>query len=245
MATKIKQTKSEEKQTAAETWRKPLQVPPRANAMRSFYRGAEEDGETAESASNIVPEKQPKATVTEIEKPDKVETESAPQPSPKKQGREAVTAKPRNEQLPSDGQSDGAFGSSAAGVATTKPTDAAKELRKQELTEKLGIEIEDLFDVQELLRGKSFDIYQTLLQSADEAGRCKITQPELMKRTGIKNRRTFYKHEEWLIRLKLLEKRHLPGDHKGVVYRVSEISDVLPLSNELLAKFKRRLENVE
>ena len=128
-------------------------------------------------------------------------------------------------------------------VATT--TNAKNDFTKRELSEKLGIEIEDLFDVHELLRGKSFDIYQALMKSKDEAGRCKITQPELMKRTGIKNRRTFYKHEEWLIKLKLLEKRHLPGDHKGVVYRVSEISDVLPISNELLAKFKRRLENVE
>ncbi len=245
MANKLKQTKSEEKQTAAETWRKPLQVPPRANAMRSFYRGTEEE-ETAGSASKIVPEKQPKAAVTKIEKPDKVETVTAPQPSPKKQSREAVTAKPQYEQSPPNEKSAAASDSSAATTATTAKTiDAANELTKRELSENLGIEIEDLFDVHELLRGKSFDIYQTLMKSKDEARRCKITQPELMKRTGIKNRRTFYKHEEWLIKLKLLEKRHLPGDHKGVVYRVSEISDVLPLSNELLTKFKRRLENVE
>lgn len=243
MATKPKHPKLEEKQTT-ETWRKPLQVPPRANAMRSFYKGAQED-ETAESANQqLVQEKLPEAPETKNEKYNKIEPKSDPQPTPKKQGREAVTAKPRNEPSPPDEKSKEAFDSSAA-MTAAKTTDAANELTKQALSEKLGIEIEDLFDVHELLRGKSFDIYQTLMQSGDEAGRCKITQPELMKRTGIKNRRTFYKHEEWLIKLKLLEKRHLPGDHKGVVYRVSEISDVLPLSNELLTKFKRRLENEE
>lgn len=243
MADKIKRTKSEEKQTA-ETWRKPLQVPPRADAMRSFYRGAEQD-ETAANASKIVRKKQTEATDAKNEKPNKIETVFAPQPTSKKQSRKAITAEPQNERLLPDEQSQKAFDSSAAATATAETTDAANELTKRELSEKLGIEIEDLFDVHELLRGKSFDIYQKLRQSADEAGRCKITQPELMKRTGIKNRRTFYKHEEWLIKLKLLEKRHLPGDHKGVVYRVLEISDVLPLSNELLAKFKGTLENVE
>jgi len=66
-----------------------------------------------------------------------------------------------------------------------------------------------------------------------------------MRRTGIKNRRTFYKHEEWLINLRLLEKRHLPGDHKGVVYRIFEMSDVLPIANEMLQKFNNRLRNIE
>ncbi len=244
MATKPKYTKSEEKQTV-ETWRKPLQVPPRADAMRSFYKGAKEEDETDESANKVVQEKQPEAAETKNEKYNKIETKSVAQPVPNKKGREAVAVKPRNEQPPPNEKSEEAFDSSLAGATATKSTDIANNLTKQEISEKLGIEIEDLFDVHELLRGKSFDIYQTLMQSADEAGRCKITQPELMKRTGIKNRRTFYKHEEWLIKLKLLEKRHLPGDHKGVVYRVLEISDVLPLSNELLAKFKRRLENIE
>lgn len=240
MAVKSKQANSEEKQTA-ETWRKPLKVPPRANAMSSFYRGAEQqENETAESADKIVRENQPEAANAKNEKPNKFETEFNLQPTPKKQGSKT---KLRNEQSPPDEKSKDAFNSST--TAAAKATNEANELTKQELFEKLGIEIEDLFDIHELLRGKSFDIYQALMQSADETGRCKITQPELMKRTGIKNRRTFYKHEEWLIKLKLLEKRHLPGDHKGVVYRVSEISSVLPLSNELLAKFKRGLENVE
>jgi len=121
----------------------------------------------------------------------------------------------------------------------------AGKLTEESLSERLGFEIDELFDVHELLRGKSFDIYQSLIESCDESGRCKITQPELMRRTGIKNRRTFYKHEEWLINLRLLEKRHLSGDHKGVVYRVFEMSDVLPIANEMLQKFNNRLRNIE
>ena len=78
------------------------------------------------------------------------------------------------------------------------------------MTEFLGFEIEDLFDINELLRGKSLEMYKILYQGRDEKGRFKITQPELMKRTGIKNRRTFYKHEQWLIELNKLEKIHLP-----------------------------------
>ncbi len=41
MATKNKQNAENDKATG-ETWRKPLQVPPRTNAMRSFYQGDEE-----------------------------------------------------------------------------------------------------------------------------------------------------------------------------------------------------------
>ncbi len=117
--------------------------------------------------------------------------------------------------------------------------------RADELTDFLGFEIEDLFDVNELLRGKSLEMYQILYQGRDEKGRFKITQPELMKQTGIKNRRTFYKHEQWLINLHLLEKRHLPGDHKGVVYRIFEISEVLPVPSELVEQFEKILKTSE
>ncbi len=237
MATKIKRTETDNNQ-AMETWRKPLQVPPRADAMRSFYRGAEAD-EAAESVSQPVEkEKQTATNITEDSQADKIETETARQSPLEKQGREVVQEKARNEQTPANRKREDASGSSVKTTAT-----ATNKLTKADLSEKLGIEIEDLFDVNELLRGKSFELYETLLESADENGRCKITQPELMKRIGIKNRRTFYKHEEWLIGLKLLEKRHLPGDHKGVVYRVLEMSEVLPVSNEMLEKFKNRLRN--
>lgn len=243
MANKTNQSEMNDK-SATETWRKPLQVPPRRNAMRSFYRGEEDEAEESDNRA-IAEENRGEANPEEIELDRKTKTKTALQSPPKKQGREAVKAKPQNERTITSERKKDIFESIATTAGTTPPAAAANELTKEELSEKLGIEIDDLFDIHELLRGKSFDIYQTLLQSSDDNGRCKITQPELMKRTAIKNRRTFYKHEEWLIRLKLLEKRHLPGDHKGVVYRILKIQDVLPLSNELLSKFKRELEKTE
>jgi hypothetical protein len=238
MASKDRLEGSNDKQNkAAQTWRKPLQVPPRADAMRSFYR--KEDEESADDNSSKTGERENKAadeTIKETRQVKKTVSKPSQAPPPEKKGREKVETKPENEQKTEKSVD-------KADVAEMNPTESANKLTKEELSERLGIEIEDLFDVHELLRGKSFDIYQTLTESCDENGRCKITQPELMKRTGIKNRRTFYKHEEWLINLKLLEKRHLPGDHKGVVYRILDMSDVLPLPGSMLEKFKQGLRN--
>jgi hypothetical protein len=238
MANKNKQ-KAENNNSAAtaETWRKPLQVPPRANAMRSFYQGAKEDLNPP-----VEEDDRDAALAEENVKPSKIKTQNTSQSPPEAANREKVKPQTTIKMLAENSESKNNLESSSVAAVTAT---GANKLTKEDLVQKLGIEIDDLFDVHELLRGKSFDIYQALIESADENGRCKITQPELMKRTGIKNRRTFYKHEDWLIGLKLLEKRHLPGDHKGVVYRVLEISDVLPVSNAMLEKFKNRLKNAE
>jgi len=224
---------AENNKPAVEPWRKPLQVPRRANVMRSFYQGAEDD-----SNQTVKQEKQA-ATISkeEVVSPIRIEQKTGSQLSPNKASRGKIKEKPlieRSSVAPRINET----------VTQTRET-ATNKLTKADLSQKLGIEIDDLFDVHELLRGKSFDIYRALMESCDDKGRCKITQPELMKRTGIKNRRTFYKHEDWLIGLRLLEKRHLPGDHKGVVYRVLELSEVLPFSNEMLDQFKNRLKNIE
>ena len=235
MATKEKQTAEKDK-APKETWRKPLQVPPRTNAMRSFYQGGGEEKPEQEN--------QPTKTATAAEdkaRPVRKQPKATSKPPEKKAGRETVfaaAATPKTKQQTAAPQTDESAASELDGKKANK-------LTEEDLAERLGFEIDDLFDVHELLRGKSFDIYQTLMQSCEEKGRCKITQPELMKRTGIKNRRTFYKHEEWLIRLRLLEKRHLPGDHKGVVYRVLEMSDVLPLPGEMMKQFIEQLKNSE
>ena len=55
MAIKNKQNQENDKQPA-ETWRKPLQVPPRTDAMRAFYQGGNED-----PVENVKPEQQPAA----------------------------------------------------------------------------------------------------------------------------------------------------------------------------------------
>jgi hypothetical protein len=232
MAAKEKQNVQKDKQTK-EVWRKPLQVPPRTNAMRSFYQGDNENDEPSQTNKREINVTEPNL----VELPAvKNEPKSKTKLSLKKNNREKTEAiaKPKSPAMSQKSASD--FESN------TKPFD---KLTEEDLSGRLGFEIEDLFDIHELLPGKSFDIYQTLKHTCDEKGRCKITQPELMRRTGIKNRRTFYKHEERLINLRLLEKRHLPGDHKGVVYRVLEMSDVLPLPDEMLRQFSERLENPE
>lgn len=224
MANKSKQT--EENKQTAETWRKPLQVPPRTDAMRSFYQGEEE-----KPIGNIKKEK-PKVTLPKKNKSANATQKESVQPSPKKENKNNVKTETKREVNTSQINK----------AASESNAEQTGKLTEKELSEHLGFEFDDLFDVHELLRGKSFDIYQNLLQSCDETGRCKITQPELMSRTGIKNRRTFYKHEERLINLKLLEKRHRPGDHKGIVYRIFELGDVLPLSTEMLEQFAERLK---
>ncbi len=220
MADKNKQNLADDK-GAAETWRKPLQVPPRADAMRSFYQGDEE--KPVENAEKAAPPKKDKSA--------KFAQKQSVRSIPKKENESYVKTETKSE----------ANNARIAKSVSESNAEQSNKLTEEELSEQLGFEAGDLFDVHELLRGKSFDIYQNLWQSCDETGRCKITQPELMSRTGIKNRRTFYKHEERLINLKLLEKRHLPGDHKGVVYRVFEMGEILPVSSELLEQFAVRL----
>lgn len=240
--------------TSTETWRKPLQIPPRTNPMHAFYRG----GEAAE-AEKATPEKAFEQSVAPATMPF-AENHKKSLSAPTVRAQKKAVQPSRAEKVVTASSSSSDKGAQDKKRATTTPVAAdgeqkaaaqkdgardaeqSRKLTGAEFAERLGFEIEDLFDVHELLRGKSFDIYRNLIDSSDEKGRCKITQPELMKRVGIKNRRTFYKHEEWLMRLNLLEKRHLPGDHKGVVYRVYEMSDALPIAPELLRQFEDRLK---
>lgn len=224
MGNKGKQN-AKNKQTA-ETWRKPLQVPPRTDAMRSFYQGDEE------KPSENIKKEQPKVTPPKKNQHGETIQKQSIRPSLKKENKSNTETETKRE---------GNTSRTKKAVSASKAEQTSK-LTEGELSEHLGFEFDDLFDVHELLRGKSFDVYQNLLQSCDKTGRCKITQPELMSRTGIKNRRTFYKHEERLINLKLLEKRFRPGDHEGVVYRVFELGEALPLSTEMLEQFSARIK---
>ena len=222
-----KQKQATQKQPTQETWRKPLQVPPRSNAMRNFYQGSEENpASTVIEQENLTP-KSAEEVVTNKHKQNAKTIEKTAE----KESGAAKSNKEKNEFQSSRGKNQNSI--------SKQP----KKLTAEELTNFLEFEIEDLFDVNELLRGKSLEMYQILMQGRDEKGRYKITQPELMKRTGIKNRRTFYKHEQWLINLHLLEKRHLPGDHKGVVYRIFDISEVLPVPSELVEQFEKILKD--
>lgn len=227
MATKQKQ--STQKKEVQETWRKPLQVPPRSNAMRNFYQGSDENTASTVEEQVSQPPKTKRQVITQ--KPPQ-NVNSLEKKADKERG--AAKSNKGKNQLPSSSER-----------VSNSISNPPKKMTAEDLNDFLGFEIEDLFDVSELLRGKSMEIYQILFQGRDEKGRFKITQPELMKRSGIKNRRTFYKHEQWLINLHLLEKRHLPGDHKGVVYRIFGISEVLPVPSELVAQFEKLLETSE
>lgn len=230
MANKEKQLT--QKKATQETWRKPLQVPPRSNAMRNFYQGSEENPTSTVSNHEASTPKLAEDEVA-IHQPAQKEKVKITEKNLEKVKAESKSQKEKNE-----------FQSSRESVPNSISRQP-KKLTAEDLTILLEFEIEDLFDVNELLRGKSLEMYQILIQGRDEKGRYKITQPELMKRTGIKNRRTFYKHEQWLINLHLLEKRHLPGDHKGVVYRIFEISEVLPVPSELVEQFEKILKDFE
>ena len=225
---------AENSKQAGESWRKPLRVPPRTDAMRSFYQGEELAPQPVAAAST------PVSAEKEVPPPNYESPENFKMPSEDESAPDITKLAAREMSVANESKTVG--GDENAGNSGSN-AEQSNKLTEEDLSRQLGFEIDDLYDVHELLRGKSFDIYQTLMQSRDDRGRCKITQPELMKSTGIKNRRTFYKHEGWLINLKLLEKRHLPGDHKGVVYRVFEMADVLPVPNEMLNQFAARLED--
>lgn len=249
MKKEISRKNTAQKEGTAETWRKPLSVPPRTNAMRSFYRGEDEKAENAAKpvVETLESAKSKDETMLSETKANSViaNNNQTAHPTPLKN-----SAREKTPQLKTDSNR-------VAKVGETEESDFGEEiilepnavksensLSAEELSLLLGIELEDLFDVNELLRGKSFELYRALWEAAEgRGGRCKLTQPELMRRTAIKNRRTFYKHEEWLLKLRLLEKRHLPGDHKGVVYRVFALSEVLPLDESLLEQFEREIKN--
>lgn len=224
MAIKNRQ-KQESDNKPTETWRKPLQVPPRKDAMRAFYEGGKE------------------------EPPEKIELDERQTAPLKKRQSGKAKKKPESKSIPKELGTKTAHTVAESEAKTTVSTETvsnskaepSNKLTEEELSQQLGFDADDLFDIRELLRGKSLEIYQNLLQECGESGRCKITQPELMNRTGIKNRRTFYKHEERLINLRLIEKRHFPGDHSGVVYSVFAISEVLPVSSELIEQFEASL----
>jgi predicted DNA-binding protein YlxM (UPF0122 family) len=241
--------KKTEKEETAETWRKPLSVPPRANAMRSFYRGEEEK---AEDAATNAPEILQSANVKEQAILKKVKSDSATVDkintahSMLHKNSEREKKPQLNKQLnrAEKGAESEEVDFKEEIILESTVVKSDNSLTAEELSLLLGIELEDLFDVNELLRGKSFELYRALWEATEGRGRrCKLTQPELMRRTAIKNRRTFYKHEEWLLKLRLLEKRHLPGDHKGVVYRVFALSEVLPLDKSLIEQFEREIKN--
>jgi hypothetical protein len=97
-------------------------------------------------------------------------------------------------------------------------------------------------DIREILRGKSFAIYAYLCLLSGNAGVCKIKHLDLMKKLDI-SRPTLFKQGEWLIRLSLIEKRNVPGDHLGTSYTVHRLEEVLPVSEDLVRQLESQIES--
>jgi hypothetical protein len=99
-------------------------------------------------------------------------------------------------------------------------------------------------DIREILRGKSFDMYVYLRFLSGESGVCKIKHLDMMKKLDI-SRPTLFKQGEWLVRLSLIEKRSVPGDHLGTSYTVYRLEDVLPVSENLARQVQTAVESFE
>ncbi len=97
-------------------------------------------------------------------------------------------------------------------------------------------------DIREILRGKSFDMYAYLRFLSGEADVCKIKHLDLMKKLDI-SRPTLFKQGEWLIRLGLIEKRNVPGDHLGTSYIIHRVESVLPVPANLVKQINSQIEN--
>lgn len=99
-------------------------------------------------------------------------------------------------------------------------------------------EIFEFSDIREILRGKSLEIYIFLRRLSDETnGVCKIRHQELMENLDI-SRPTLFKQSDWLVRLSLIEKKSVPGDHLGTTYTVRRAEDVLPVPGAIIGQLE-------
>ena len=119
---------------------------------------------------------------------------------------------------------------------STKITDA-------ELKEILKIK-DDFFhftDIREVLRGKSYEIYAYLRFLSGDDGFCKIKHLDLMDAVNV-SRPTLFKQQDWLIKLSLIEKRNVPGDHLGTSYTIHRLEEVLPLPQPVIKQIESHIE---
>ncbi len=96
--------------------------------------------------------------------------------------------------------------------------------------------IDEIYELNDILRASSLKLYAALVQLADSRGRARVKNHELMSKAGIKGIATLYKQERWLMDLKLLEKKAKPGPHDGSSYVVFKLES-LPLPREIYDKF--------
>lgn len=100
--------------------------------------------------------------------------------------------------------------------------------------------LDEIYELNDVLRASSLKLYATLVRLADSRGRSRVKNHELMSKAGIKGIATLYKQERWLMDLKLLEKKAKPGPHDGSSYVVHKL-EKLPLPAEIYEKFEAYL----
>lgn len=100
--------------------------------------------------------------------------------------------------------------------------------------------LDEIYELNDVLRASSLKLYATLVRLADSRGRTRVKNHELMSKAGIKGIATLYKQERWLMDLKLLEKKAKPGPHDGSSYVVYKL-EKLPLPAEIYEKFDEYL----
>lgn len=104
--------------------------------------------------------------------------------------------------------------------------------------------LDEIYELNDVLRASSLKLYATLVRLADSRGRTRVKNHELMSKAGIKGIATLYKQERWLMDLKLLEKKAKPGPHDGSSYVVHKL-EKLPLPAEIYEKFDEYLSTLK
>lgn len=221
MATKTEKNKNQanEKQNDF-LWRKPITLDSfdEEDPLAALYRGREV-GAKDEPQENQAP-KEKKKTAVEPLKKQKTQNKPASKKSSDK-GKEEGSETPAK-----------IFDE----ISPTKKKDhSAPKISEEELKRLLRIKSDSFkfSDIREILRGKSLDIYVFLRTLSDNTnGICKIRHLEMMEKLDI-SRPTLFKQSDWLVRLSLIEKQSVPGDHLGTSYTVRRAEDVLPISGEM------------
>lgn len=128
---------------------------------------------------------------------------------------------------------------------TEDTADKNFRLSESELLRLLDAEsLDEIYELSDVLRASSLKLYSTLFEIADERGRVRVKNHELMSKAGIKGIATLYKQERWLMDLRLLEKKAKPGPHDGSSYVVHKLES-LPLPAEIFEKFNEYLVNLD
>ena len=214
---------NDEQPKAQNQWRKPLALPLSKKSLGKH-------GESERLKSGLENEQQPAAETSakEVANDSNLERGLAT-----KSGKAiAVRAEPQPQPPRS------AVNQTAATILTAEP----RRLSEAELVRLLKIEDQDdLYDLQEVLRGSSLALYCVLLLAAAGEGRCRIPSKRLMSRAGIQTLVTLHKQEDWLTKLALIKKNTAATNQHGSSYRVYPL-DTLPLRPALLAQLESHLQ---